>query len=482
MTSKRIQRSASAEGNLVTVDKAQFVTLVKKPANQRSFGILRSDREDGNVSKPVAATRRVSRTKRSDSNQDLVSLTLPGTLDEAAAKDALVSYGLSNFTVARSADDSAWVASNPSAINCTAELTSVNLGEGLVAQVKRTEATASTEGKGQLTVTSLEFSGEAFADAGAVSEWCQRNSVDFDDKALNNPSGNLVLQRAEIPEGEETRLMELEDGVTATIIRSQIGDIPDGFVAVINEYAYCGWGWGQLDFTAALMGRQVTDALYDGIWILEDLLRNILFWSELTVDIRMELTTRACAQFANYANGLLDSLPRQLLISVATTQRSSKENDMSTTKQPAVEAQRTEPAVAPAVVAVGSPEFNTAVADAVAAEIKRREDAQAEQEAEEVKRKEQEELDKASLEEQAKIRRSELEEVVGAATKPLLEQIEALKGTTVVRSQGGDPEANKENVKRGTGDLFKGVFGITRADRRVDAAAAADADEAAATK
>lgn len=485
MIIKRIKRSVAVEGNQVTIDNPQFITLVKKPANQRSFSILRAQEEEGNVSKPAAKTRRVARTtRRTETNQDLISLTLPGTLDEAGAKEALVTYGLSAFTVARSEDDTAWVASNPSAINCT-DTCAVKLADGIVASVRRTEATAPTEGKGQLTATSLEFSADKFADATAVSEWCQRNSVDFDEKALNNPSGNLVLQRAEVPEGEEIRLMELEEGVTVTVIRSCDCNIPDGFVAVINEYAYSGWGWGQLDFNAALADDQVGDALYDGLYILEDLLRNILFWSDLPVDVRKELTTRACTQFASYANGLLDTLPRQLLISVSTTtQRSAKENDMSnttntpaTTQAPIKREEAPAATDAPAVVAVGSPEFNTAVGAAVAAELQRREEEQKTKEAEEVTRTESEKTKKEADEAAALVRRNELKEIVGEATAPLLKEIEELKSTTVLRSTDGDLKAQASTVKRGTGDLFKGCLGISRsasADRAEDDAPAAE--------
>lgn len=473
MSTRRIKRSA-VPGNMVTVDSASFITLVKKPANQRGFSILRSETEDDTVSK-ANDTKRVPRTRRSDSNQDLVSLTLPGTLDEAGAKAALVTYGLNTFTVARSEDDSCWVAQNPGAINCT-DTAEVKLGDGIVATVKRTEATNATEGKTQLTLTSLTFDAEKFADSAAISEWCQRNSVDFDDKALNNPSGTFVLQRAEVTDGEETRLMELEDGVTATIIRSQIGDIPDGFIAVINEYAYLGWGWGQLDFTASLVGGQVTDSLYEGIYVLEDLLRNILFWSELTVDIRKELVTRACTQFAAFANGLLDTLPRQLLISVATTQRSSKENDMSTTAAPApIKRTEAEAVVAPAV---GTPEFDAAVATAVSAALVKRDEEAATAEAARVQREADEATAATAATEAAKVQRTELAAAIAEAQKPLLDEIASLKGTTIVRSDAGD---GKQAVpaKRGD-DVFVGIFGNIK--RSAPVAAAPAAPEAPATE
>lgn len=477
---RRIQRSATVDGNLVDVDTPKFITLVKQPANQRAFGIVRSaDKEDQPVATTAKRTNRSARRSQGADTQNLVSLQLPGTLDEAGAQAAVAEYGLTGFTLQRSEDGSAWVATNPSATDCT-DTMAVGMVGGLVAHVKRTEATAPTEGKGALTVASLEFSAEQFADNAAVAEWCQRNSVDFDEKGLNNPSGNLVLQRAEVPEGEETRLMELESGVTATIIRSQAGNIPEGFIAVINEYAYSGWGWGQLDFNAAMADDQVGDALYDGLYMLEDLLRNILFWSELPVDVKKELVTRACGQFASYANGLLDTLPRQLLISVAGTQRSEKEHDMTTAAQQAQGAKRSdapaaEAAPAPVMVAVGSPEFNEAVGVAVAAELQRAEEAKTKQAEEAQRAEDQKKADDEAAEAQATIRRNEITEAVKAAVGPLQEEIAALKGTTVVRSEG-ESTTKKTPVKRSEGDIFKGCLGITRSSARADASAAAAAE------
>jgi len=466
MRSKRIKRSATVEGNLVTVDDPAFITLVKKPANQRAFGILRSAQEDDKVSKP--ASKRVSRTRRSEGADNLVRISLPGSLDEAGVTETLASYGLSNFTVTRSEDDTSWVAQNPGAINCT-DVTTVNLADGIVAQIKRTEETEPTEGKTKLTVVTLEFDAGSFPDAASCAEWCQRNSVDFDEKALNNPSGNLVLQRAEVPEGEEVRLMELEKGVQATIIRSQVGDIPDGFIAVINEYAYGGWGWGQLDFNASMADEQVTDALNDGLWMLSDLFRNILFYSELPVDVKKDLVTRACGQFAEYANGLLDSLPRQLLVSVASIQRKEKEHEMTTAAkkdEKPLDVQRSEPVATPAP---GTPEFITAVAETVATVLAQRDEAAKQVEADRIKREEDEAADKLKSEEAANIRRAEITEAVTAATLPLVEKITALEGTTVLRGEGGDQLPVKKEVKRGTGDLFKGCFGaITRTERAAD--------------
>lgn len=484
MTTRRIKRSAVVDGNQVTIDKPAFITLVKKPANQRSFGILRSDTEDGDVSKPTG-TKRVPRTKRTEAPADLVRITLPAAMDQAAVTATLGEYGLGSFTVTRSDDASDWVAQNPSAINCTDGLTTVALAEGIVAHIKRTEATNPVAGKGQLSIISVEFDDKTFPDMAAASEWLTRNSVDFDEKALNNPSGKFVLQRMDAPADEEVRQMELEEGVTVTLIRSCDCNIPDGFVAIINEYAYSGWGWGQLDFNAALADCQVSEALWDGLYMLEDLYRNILFWSELPIDVKKELVTRASGQFATYVNGLLDTLPRTLLISVApatTTQRRSKENDMSTeVKPPVSQAQRTEETVVvapvvPVAIVPGTPEFNAAIASGVAAELKRREDEAAEETAKATQRSEDEAAEKATKEEAAKVQREELASIVAEATKPLLDQIEALKGTTVLRGAEGDLTQGAQPVKRGTADLFKGALGITRNERTVNAAeAAADA-------
>lgn len=144
-------------------------------------------------------------------------------------------------------------------------------------------------------------------------------------------------------------------------------------------------------------------------------------------------------------------------------------------------AARSEAAAAaePVMVAVGSPEFNDAVGGAVEAILAKREEQRLADEAEEVKRQEEAKKLTDDAEEAKKTQRAELASVIEEATKPLLAQIEALKGTTVVRNDGGDMQRDGTSTKaqRGTGDLFKGVLGIQRHTARADAAQADRSEE-----
>jgi hypothetical protein len=157
---------------------------------------------------------------------------------------------------------------------------------------------------------------------------------------------------------------------------------------------------------------------------------------------------------------VMDSMPRQLMVSVVRSAQ-PKEKFMSTTQgqggaAPAAtttNAVRSEgtpaaaPAATPAVdesVTIKRSELSQLIADGIAAH-------EASKKAE---------LERAAAEEKAKaeqITRSDATALVEAATKPLLAEIEALKGTTVVRSAGTDPA-----VKAPVGekqDVFRGAFG-----------------------
>jgi predicted patatin/cPLA2 family phospholipase len=105
----------------------------------------------------------------------------------------------------------------------------------------------------------------------------------------------------------------------------------------------------------------------------------------------------------------------------------------------------------------------------VASVLAQRDEKAKQDEADRIKREEDEKADKLKGEEAANVRRAEITEAVTAATAPLVEKITKLEGTTILRGDGGEQLPVKKEVKRGTGDLFKGVFGIQRAaDRAPD--------------
>lgn len=432
-TVKRIRRSA-AEGNKLELVQPTAITLCRKPSNQRAFSILRS--EDG---KSRGAP--IRRQRRSDT-QRLARVEIAATVEREAADTLLKSMGLDTFEVSRSDDSKPWVAVNGAIVCTDEELIPHKINSDITAFVVRSEEVAPTEGKHQIILSAIRFDDESLTRQDVVS-WLDENGVDYDENSLNNSSGNFVLQRAELEEGTETRQIELSEGVVGVVARSSTQDIPDGFVLVVNELAYCGWGWGQLDFDSYLADRTIGAALSEARDYLGNVLDNILYYnSGLTVDAKKVLVSRATDQFASYVNRLLDALPRQLLIQTTTeaiTQRSEA------VKEPA-----------PMTTSAAKPTQTTGLTlDDVKAAIR----ADREEHAAEVKRKEEAEAETKRVEE---ARRAEMKEVAEAVAKPLLEEIAALKGATVLRSAGEDAETKQKDdkeVKRSESNLWTGALG-----------------------
>ena len=426
---KRIKRSdpATIKGGIVSgVDKAGFISLVGLPANQRAFSILRSDQEEKEVSN---TTPRVKRTRRNDSN-NLVRLTFPENYTAAQAEQSLETFGLSGFSVV---DVEGVLCAARSDLQTIAndQLTSIKLTEdGIMAEVLMPEGQQATGGKSGLAVPYIEFSSETFSRADVIA-WLQENKVDFDEKAIDNSTGNFVLKRADTESEAEVRLMALSDGVTAAVVRADTDDIPEGYVAVISETAYCGWGWGQLDFEARLADIEVGDKIREGLYAMEDVLRNIIFHSELPVESRKQLANRTLAQYGAYVSSLLDLLPRQLLVSVVgsvNTQRKdqAQEPDMSVKNENTADQNPQDEVVTmkrselDAMIAAAKG-TDTAGTDSAATVTNETPAAPAAPEA-----------PAATV----GLTRADLLEVL----KPMADRLEKLEGTTIVRSDNNDPE------------------------------------------
>lgn len=327
---------AVGEGNLVSVSKPAFVTLCGLPANETGFKVVRQDgttKPAAAAPAPVAPTVKpvIRRTRRSDA-QPILALTFPAGTTQEEVTEALSTYGLQGYTLQQDEASSVFraIRADLQSIANAGDTMSIKMNAaGLTATVQRTAAlAAATTVKSNLTIASIEFDTTKF-DETKVNDWLTRNSVDSKIAENENSENAFVVRRSSVPENEETRQMTLEDGVTATIVRSDVNGVPDGFYAVVNETAYGNWGWGQLDFAASLADAAFSEAMRDGIDKLNDVLRNILYWSPLPLDVRKTLANNALSQFGEYVGAIMDSLPRQFLVSVVRSAQPQLENLMN---------------------------------------------------------------------------------------------------------------------------------------------------------
>lgn len=441
------------EGNLVEVRKPKFITLVGKPANQTGFKIVRSDKGETPMSQAV-----VRRTRRSETGP-VLRLTFPTGTDENAVSESLKQYGLSGYTVQKS-DAGVFTATRSDLKSISPDATmQIKLSEdGLIATVARQAPSLEAKPvKGAVAITRMEFDGSKFT-LEEVQQWVAENSVDGTIQEPQNEGDCYVVRRSEVPENEETREMSLEDGVVAVIVRADAMNVPAGFVAVVNETAYGSWGWGQLDFMAAMGDKEFSEEMREALSTLDDVLRNIVICSSLPLDVRKELANRALAQFGEYISTVMDSLPRQLLASVVRSANPKQEKSMTQAQQSGSTPSTATPATPETPITRS--EVQTMIQEGIQAAVKAAMEA-----APAVQRSEPTPAAPAApaTEEAAKIiTREDLAAAMKTLAEPLVEAMKGLQGVTVLRSS---PEAipGEEDPKKPK-DVFRGAFaGLRRA-------------------
>ena len=456
----------------------KFLTLTGRPANQVAFKVIRDDKSgevDMTEKAPVAeATRR--RRIRSTQRSSLLFIEFPeGATDDDVAAIA-EDYGLEGYEVTQTADGRKCLKrSDLEAI--PEDAVTVMIGDGRKAGVLRAETVAPTaDTMPFIEIVAVEFDKAKFAGEPSVMEYLKRFDIDFLDKGVENTDKMIRVVRSEFAPDAEIRRVEVETGVVAVVTRAAVQEVTlvsSPFTDVVCEECYGQWGWGQLDFNAALADAEFCEAAEDATYRLRNLVENILFYSQLPVAARKELVSRAATQFSAYIGSLLDGLPAAVVLVNRSTLETKKEKQTMTQKTadnttPAPAAAVVEPAAAAAVNAVVAAvaddapltvtrsELNQIVADAVAAAMAAKSVAVVEEPVqrtdEVVEPQGKEESPASSVELVAKS-----VENLATSMKTIVERLDALAGATTVRSDGKDSVVVTRKE-----DVFAGVFGGSR--------------------
>lgn len=432
----------TGEGNLVQIKTPKFLSIVGKPANHIAFKVVRSDK-GASPMKPTV----VRRQRRSEASP-VLQMIFPTGYDDAKVASRMTDFGLTGYDVVRQEDGTILARrADLKSISTDGTLTITLTSDGIKAMVaSRTDSAPNP--KSFVAVTALAFRSDIF-DQAKVTAWLADHKVSGDGTSVDKEGeGDYIAVRSEIPEGEESRSISLEEGVTATIIRSDSQDIPDGFVAAVNEAAYGSWGWGQLNFAAAMADEEFSEAMRDAVCTLESVLRNILLYSPLPLDERKALAVLALDQFKEYTVNVLDSLPRQLLVAVVRSAQPQLENSMNAkvtsggATQQAAQGGDDSATVTRGELRVLIAEAANAAADAAVAAInaKREEGTTAKPATEEVKPTETTPAVTATTE--AAITRADIVAAFKEAVAPIDDRMKRLEGTTVLRTDTPDAEGN----------------------------------------
>lgn len=470
MSTKILKRSDNLDtkpvvGQVIRVKDPKFLSLVKKPANQTAFRIVRGDTTGATM--PNSKKPTIKRLQRSAPVANpVLRLAFPSGTTEEAVATALENFGMAgNYTVTEV--DGIFLATRSDVQSIAPETTETLLlnEEGLTATVQRSDKTpspAAEPGSGiALQAVQFDFDKISVADAQA---WLVRNSVDISLEENENSTASVVVSRSEVAEGTEVRQMEVEPGIVLSLVRADENDLPAGVYAAVSEKAYGSWGWGQMDFNASMADTVFCEQVSRGMDKLGEVLRQILFYSALPIDIRKQLVTNSLDQFNNFVHGFMDMLPRQMLVSLVRSDSTSKEKEV---KQP-------DTAATEATTAADTPPAGEMVtlsrADlaALVDETVERRMAAAKTAAEtaQVQRADTTEPDAPAApvtETAVGLTRADLTEAFAAAVKPLAEGLEALRSTTLVRADPGDANVVKTQRSDKDPSCFDGAIpGIGR--------------------
>lgn len=452
----------TGEGNLVTIRTPKFLSVVGLPANKRAFGIVRSEPSNATPGDSNMKPQVVRRQRRSDPSP-ILRMVFPQTYSDEQVAEKMTAFGLSGYDVQRSeAGDVVATRGDLKSIS-TEDTTEIRLTtDGIKATVQRMDSAEPVNPKSGISVVSLVFRADKFT-AESVTAWLSDKGMPA--AASAEGAGDFIVQRKEVQEGEETRTVELEPGVSAVVARSDDSDIPDGYVAVVNETCYGNWGWGQLDFAASMADVEFSRVMDDATCRLRYVLDQILLYSALPLAERKTLMVNALEQFKTFAVGILDSLPRTILVAVARSASPTKENPEMTQQAAggATTPAKTDapPAQPTTLTRADVVSVMNEVLPGLLAEAMKTGNTVARSEGgadgEPPVKGEPEKKEEAP----AAITRADLTAAVAEAVKPLVERVERVEGTTVLRSDTGDASVQKTETDPaktgGKTDVFRGA-------------------------
>jgi uncharacterized protein (DUF1697 family) len=428
------------------------LSLVGHPANQVGFRVVRSDSGE-EVATPV---RRVRRT-RSESRNAFLFVEFPAGTPREEVDEAAALYGITNYEVDVAEDRT--VLRRADSPEYTGDRMSVNLGGGRKVVMARTDTPSKEAGTG-LQLISIEFDKAVFRTDEDVAAYLSDKSIDITTGAVENTDTHCIFTRSGVAaEGAQGKI-EIDSGVVVSVVRADVPDLPQSISVVVNEAAYGSWGWGQLDFAAALADVEFSRLMEEAIYRFKDVVYNILFYSSTPLAQRKELIYRASAQFAIYAGNLIDGLPPGVVVITRSDMVQHKESSMSqqqtqnppqaATAAPAQEAILTRADVQQIV----SESVTAAVTSAVAAALDAQASIQSQQRADEVAATAAAVAAPATQPDQMET----LIRSIGALNdnvSKMAERLSTVENTTVVRSDAGNAPAAKA---AGKVDVFSGLL------------------------
>lgn len=311
------KKAERQEVQLMKLVEPKFLSIVGLPANRTGFKVLRSAKSD----KSITSTR-TRRKKRSDNS--LLSIDFPVGLAEDEANELLTAFGMEQDYELRMDDAGNYFLKRKDSDIDEDSTTPIDLGGGYIANVDATAfASRSSSSITGVTLVGLEMDG--FDTIEEVRRWLDGNGINYQADGIEMFEGGAIVTRFDVPEDNEIRKVHIGERVTGLVSRTENTDIPDKVYRSVIEQSYGQWGWGHLNFATALADPEFCDRSWDAIYILRDILENIIIYSGLPLDERKTLVQNATSEFNSYIISLMDNLPRMVIEQARADQNAKQE-------------------------------------------------------------------------------------------------------------------------------------------------------------
>ncbi len=313
---------------LMSLKEPRFLSVVKKPANRISFRVVRS--EDGEERKEFEALEKRREQKiKIKRNEKLISISFPGTLQDDELETLRSHYGLTEESYTKEDVDGMHVFVRNG--DKPASTAMVNMPDGAVAEIEVPITVRSAdEGDRYLSVLALRFDKNEYPMQDTVENTLRGYEIDFNSDDISEDTEYFTLTRHDITDDEMIEV-NLKEGFTAVVARAAKDDVPASISLGVNSSAYGSYGWGQLNFASAYADIEYSKVLDESLWVLHNVLENILFWSDMSLGDRKVLVKASLDSYGEFVSNLMDALPVQ-----PDTQRSENvqlEDNMPNTAQ-----------------------------------------------------------------------------------------------------------------------------------------------------
>ncbi|RLA05765.1 MAG: hypothetical protein DRQ47_00300 [Gammaproteobacteria bacterium] len=306
----------------------KFLSLVKTPANRSGFRIIRSDAEAEDGGKFKA-----KRARRIDSKDGMLFIALPTDFTEEQAMEVMTQFSLEEDYELNMEDGQVRLIRSDLIGEEMPTTVAIRLDDISTAYVSEssfsnTLALRSDSTIGGAVLSGIEFEGHSDRD---VEKFLEKHDIPIDEKNIERiDDETFYAPYKEASSNVRPDRVNLADGVNALIYRAETNDVPGNIARGVIEESYGSYGYGQLDFFASLCDEMYTDAAYDAVRTLGDILRQITIYSGLNLSSRIDLMNNALSQYGFYMAELMNSLPRSV-VSVMTSDISKTSDKEETT-------------------------------------------------------------------------------------------------------------------------------------------------------